>query len=103
MSAEAELGELRSLLSKARRVKSGDVILPDDVNTLVDIAEKTIDLIDKLGKLFFISQIFLSIEGHCTTNPFTIPEASLIYHYGLLETALYAPAYPLIDISIYNG
>lgn len=38
--------EARKLLSRARRVKSGDVIMPDDINVLVDVAAKLVEAIE---------------------------------------------------------
>lgn len=42
------ISEARELLSRARRVASGDIIMPDDVNLLVDVASKLADAIEHI-------------------------------------------------------
>lgn len=43
-----DVERLKSLVGKARKVRSGDVILPDDVNVLVDVVVGMVSVLDKI-------------------------------------------------------
>lgn len=77
--------EARDILSRARRVKSGDIILPDDINILVDAAYKLVDALDLLKSMVpqIIHAVFprYSLQ-YCVlkdVNPDTYKDSASLY------------------------
>lgn len=104
---ETRISELRELLKKTRRVKTMDIILPDDVNILVDIAGKVVDTLSQLRDLvereLFLSQIYYQSSSLSIPSPLELTQVLPVYHYDVLDSDLICPIEPITTLDIYTG
>lgn len=95
------INRAKDLLYKARRVKSGDIILPEDINTLVDIVDNIIKALQGIEIVVYGPLLLAVGESISPATPRSLPEAIAYRRYSIIYVEIDRLEESFIEITIF--